>query len=119
MGNKYTAGQFINAIPGTGGIITAIADRIGCTWHTVRRYIDRHPTVKTAWEAERHKITDKARHNIIKAISEPTCDLPTSKWWVTVMDEDFRPPQRSEISGPGGGPLELQLEWDDHADGED
>ena len=100
MGNKYTASQFIQAIPGTGGIITAIADRIGCTWHTVRRYIDRHPTVKAAWEAERYKITDKARHNIIKAITEPNmAQLSVSKWWVTVMDEDFRPPQKTEIDG--------------------
>lgn len=108
MGNKYTASQFIKAIPGTGGIITAIAERIGCNWYTVRRYIDRHPTVKTAWEAERHKITDKARHNIIKAISEPPGDLATSKWWVTVMDDDFRPPQRIEATGKDGGPIETK-----------
>jgi hypothetical protein len=99
MANKYTVAQFVKAIPGSGGIITAIADRVGCSWHTVKKYIDRHPTIRTAWENERHKITDKARHNIIKAITEPPGDLPTSKWWVTVMDEDFRPPQKIETTG--------------------
>jgi hypothetical protein len=32
--NKYTAEQFIKAIPGTGGIISAIARKVDCEWNT-------------------------------------------------------------------------------------
>ncbi len=105
---RYTAAQFIEAIPGTGGIVTAIATRVGCAWDTAKSYINRYPTVKTAWENERHKITDIARHNIIQAITEPPTDLAMSKWWVTVMDDNFRPPQRKEITGKDGGPIETK-----------
>ena len=37
--NQFTAKQFIKAIPGTGGIISALADKVGCGWHTAKRYI--------------------------------------------------------------------------------
>ena len=86
---NYTAQKFIDAMPGTGGIVSAIADKVGCDWHTARRYIDNYSTVKQAWDAERNKVTDKARHNIIKAVKDG--DLQISKWWLQVMDGDFKP----------------------------
>ena len=39
MGNTYKTQQFLDAIPGTGGIITAIAKRLGCSWHTAKKRI--------------------------------------------------------------------------------
>ena len=37
MGNSYTAQTFIDAIPGTGGIVSAIARKVGCEWNTALR----------------------------------------------------------------------------------
>ena len=56
----YKAQQFIDAIPGTGGVISLLAHNVGCKWHTAKKYIDAHPTIKRAWEAECNKVTDKA-----------------------------------------------------------
>lgn len=112
----YTAQQFIEAIPGTGGIVSAIADRVGCAWNTAKKYIDDYATVKTAWQNERNRITDKAQHHIIKAIEGG--ELSLCKWWVTVMDEEFRPPQRLEATGKDGGPMVIALTWGDN-DGDD
>lgn len=97
MARKYTAAQFIKAIPGTGGVISQLADKVGCDWHTAKRYIEEYVTVRQAWEAERHKITDMARHNIVQAIDGG--DLALSKWWLQVMDPDFVPTERFEHSG--------------------
>ena len=105
---NFTAAQFIKAIPGTGGIISALADRVGCTWHTAKKYVTDYPTVAEAWEAERNKVTDKARHNIIKAIQEG--DWQMSKWWLQVMDDEFVPREKREISGSL-----IVVEWDDDA----
>ena len=99
MGRKYTAAQFLKAIPGTGGVISAIADRVGCDWYTAKRYIEEYATVKQAWQAEREKITDKARHNIIGAIDKK--DLQMSKWWLQVMDDEFRPAQKVDVTSKG------------------
>ena len=94
---RFTAQQFIEALPGTGGIISTLADRLGCEWHTARKGIDRWPTVKQAWRNERAKISDKAQSNVIKAIGDE--DLPTSKWWLQLMDDEFTPKEKREISG--------------------
>jgi len=93
---SYKVKDFIDKIPGTGGIVSALADRVGCHWHTARKWIDEHPTIKAAWEAERNKVTDRARHNIVKAIQKG--DLQMSKWWLTVMDEQFVPREKHELS---------------------
>ena len=103
--NGYTAKQFIKAIPGTGGIISDIADRVGCTWHTAKKYIDEFPTVREAYEEESNRITDKAKGNVKRAIDRG--DLQTSKWWLQVKDPEFTPVQRQEHSGPDGKPIEM------------
>jgi len=95
---RYTAAQFIEAIHGTGGIVSALAERLGCDWHTARAGIDRWPTVKQAWLNERAKVTDKAQSNVIHAIVEDK-DLATSKWWLQLMDDEFTPKEKREISG--------------------
>ena len=106
MSNHYTAQRFIAAIPGTGGILAALADRVGCDWHTAKKYVTEYSTIAKAWDAERNKVTDKARHNILKAIQDG--DLQTSKWWLQVMDEEFVPREKREIMGQGGGPIRIE-----------
>lgn len=112
MEQRYTAGQFIKAIKGSGGVVSAIADTVGCSWNTARKYIDQYPTVQEAWQNERQRITDRARHNIIRAIGDG--DLQMSKWWLQVMDDEFVPRQRTELSGNL-----IVVEWDDSSEAED
>ena len=115
----YTAAQFIDAIPGTGGAVTALAKRVGCDWHTAKKYIDEYPTVAKAWEAENRSVTDKARYNVVSAIVKDD-DLATSKWWLQVMDADFMPKQQNQITGKDGEPLKVKTyisvspdDWDE------
>lgn len=107
MANGYTAKQFIDAIPDTGGVISSIADKVGCSWHTAKKYIEEYSTVNEAWQEERNRITDKARNNIIKAIDRN--DLQMSKWWLQVMDEEFVPRERREIDQSGD--VQVKVEY--------
>lgn len=110
----YTAAQFIKAIPGTGGIISALADKVGCTWHTAKKYVTEYATVAEAWEAERNRITDKARHNIVKAIHGG--DLQMSKWWLQVMDDEFVPRQRVDQKTEHDGEVNINVRYVDDGD---
>ena len=100
MAEKFTAKQFIDAIAGTGGVISEIASRVGCSWNTARKYIDKYATVKAAWQEERERITDKARSNIITAIEDDK-DLHMSKWWLQVMDDEFKPASKLDVTSQG------------------
>lgn len=97
--NGYTAQQFIDAIPGTGGVVSAIADKVGCTWNTAKKYLTEYATVYTAWQNERNRINDRARHHIIQAILAG--DLQMCKWWLQVMDEEFKPKQEVDVTSGG------------------
>lgn len=66
--DQFTAQQFIDAIPGTGGIVSAIARRVGCTWNTAQKYIATYPTVKAAYDAEVESTLDVAESVLLDNI---------------------------------------------------
>jgi transposase-like protein len=68
MGERYTAQDFITAIPGTGGIVSAIARKVGCEWETARAWIDKYPTVKRAYDAECEAMLDLAESAVLRNI---------------------------------------------------
>jgi hypothetical protein len=77
---QFKAQDFIDAIPGTGGIIVAIARKVGCNWHTAKRYIETYPTIKAAYDDECAAIDDLAVSTVLKAIKDG--DVSTAKWWL-------------------------------------
>lgn len=99
---SYKAQQFIDAIPGTGGVVTTIARIVGCDWHTAKKYIDGYATIKRAYEDECERVLDKAEHNVIAPILDGQDEeARLSKWYLTMKggDRGYAPKQRQEISG--------------------
>ena len=96
---SYTAAQFIKAIPGSGGIITVIADRVGCDWATAKRYITNYSTVEQAYNNERNRIVDLAETKIISAINEG--DIQTVKWYLSTIGKErgYTERQEHDVSG--------------------
>ena len=76
----FTAKQFIDAIPGSGGIIATIAKRVGCNWHTAQKYCRTFPTVRAVYDDECNAIDDLAVSTVLKSIQEG--DVSTAKWWL-------------------------------------
>ena len=66
----YKAKQFIDAIPGSGGIITTIHKRVGCDWHTAKKYITEKPTVRRAYLDECEAILDLGETALYQAVRE-------------------------------------------------
>lgn len=84
--NLYTAAQFIQAIPGSGGIISTIAKRVGCEWSTARKYINDMPTVKQAYDDECEAVSDLAESVLITNIKNG--DSSDAKWWLSRKRKD-------------------------------
>ena len=103
---RHTVAQFKKAIPNSGGILSTIAARVGCTWHTAKKRIEASAVLTELYEEERRKIDDKAQSNILQAVKDG--DLSISKWWLQVkMADEFGDRVKQEISGPNGGPVEI------------
>ena len=78
---KYTTEQFRKAIVRSGGVIGVIAARVGCSWHTAKKYIDKFPTLRDAYDNELQFTNDIALTVVLQAIKEG--DIGTAKWWLT------------------------------------
>lgn len=100
----YTAQQFIDAIPGTGGIIRSIANKVGCAWHTAKKWIVSKPTVQQAYQDERNKVLDEAEIAVIEAIRAR--DMGTVRWYLSTVGKDRGYVERRETTGKGGAPIE-------------
>ena len=108
----YKAQDFVDAIPGSGGIISAIAQRVGCNWYTAKRYIEKYPTVRRAYDDECEKISDLAETVIIKDIQAGS--VQTAKWYLTMKGRErgYAKTERNELVGAGGGPVELLVRYE-------
>jgi hypothetical protein len=105
--NGYKTQDFIDVIPGTGGIIKYIAARVGCSRTTALRYIRQFATVAAAYAEEVEATTDSAESVIIHDI-EVNKDVQTAKWYLTMKaaDRGYAPTTKKEVSGPDGAPIQ-------------
>lgn len=100
---QYSTQQFIDAIPGTGGIITKIAAKVGCTWFTCKRYIEKFPKVKEAYEAECERVLDLAESKLIKHIEKG--QAWAIKYILSTKGRKRGYSERFEVTGADSGPI--------------
>jgi hypothetical protein len=125
--DRYTAQQFIDAIPGSGGIISVIARKVGCDWRTADKYCRNYATVKTAWEAEKASTLDLAEAIILdnlrlakqaqqtkvdpvtgKTIPGEIVETGDARWVLATIGKERGYTERHEVTGAEGGPLVLR-----------
>jgi hypothetical protein len=98
MGRQsYTVEQFLIAIPKTGGIVSTIAQRVGCSWATARKFIDTHPTVLSAYRDECESVIDMAESKLINAMNND--DIDSIKWYLARKGKHRGFSERLELSG--------------------
>ena len=107
MGSSYSAQVFIDAIAGTGGIVSAIARKVGCDWNTAKKYIDQYPTVKAAYDAECEAMLDLAESTVLKNIKDG--DTQDAKWYLTKKGKRRGYGDAVEVTGEGGGPVQTEI----------
>ena len=107
--DQYKAQEFIAVIPGTGGVIDTIAKRVGCDWHTAKKYIEDHATVKQAYENEKSRVDDAARSVVISNIVTDK-NVDTAKWWLRVkLPDEFAPTQKIDQKTEHSGSVTIPM----------
>lgn len=106
----FQASQFIAAIPGTSGIVSTIAKKVGCSWNTAKGFIDNYPTVKAAWEAEREALLDLSESVIANNIklglkqqqeTQAPVDTSDAKWVLSRLGKGRGYNEKQEIEHSG------------------
>ena len=112
QGSKYSAQDFIDAIPGTGGIISAIARKVGCDWKTADTWVRDFPTVKRAYDAECEAMLDLAESAVlrnIKLAAQGEGDTADAKWYLTKKGKRRNYGDAVEVTGKDGGDIAITV----------
>ena len=109
---RYTCQQVIDALQQTRGMVYLAAEVLGCIPQTVYNYIERHPSIKAAWEAESGLMTDLAEQKLYNAI------MRDESWaigfYLKTKGKSRGYTERLEVGGTDGGPIKLS--WADGSD---
>jgi len=113
--NQFRAAQFIEAITGTGkyeqpekhtgcmGIISTVASRLGCSWHTAKKYCTRETTpfitVALAFEVEAEKALDFTETQMFKQIQSG--DGTMIRYLLSTKGKHRGYTERHEVAGTG------------------
>ena len=110
---RYSQKQVLEAVRDSGGIVSAVAARLGCDWNTARKYIDRWKTTQTAFEAERERVLDLAETTLVKAIKSG--DVGAAKWYLSRIGRNRGFSDAVDVT-TGGQPItEVKFVWVDVA----
>ena len=110
-GNRYDMQTVLDAISGSGAIMSTIAKRLNCGWATARTYVQRWEETQQAYEDEEQTILDMAESTLYQAIRNN--DVQAAKWVLSTKGKARGFSERYELehSGAGGGPLEVSVNF--------
>lgn len=102
---KYKNSDFEEAIKGSGGIMSAVAKRVGCDWATARKFVNNSPKLKRMFEAEREIVLDMAESTLFNSIRAG--DTSDAKWLLSRLGKERGYAERKELTGADGEPVEV------------
>lgn len=105
--DRYSRKEVLDAIRGSGGIVSRVADLLGCDWHTARAYIDKWGSTKQAMEAEGERVTDVAENKLINSVNDG--EQWAVKFWLTTKGKKRGFNERVEVAGEDGGPIPIVI----------
>ncbi|ADW21635.1 helix-turn-helix Fis-type [Thermus scotoductus SA-01] len=107
MARRYTKREVLKAIEGSGGVLSTVARRLGCSWHTAQAYVQRWPETQEAFQAERERILDLAEATLFRAVQEG--DVQAAKWVLSRLGKSRGYGDHVEVSGHQA--VEVVLRW--------
>jgi len=103
----YTQKQILKAVKDSGGIISTIADRLKCDWHTAEKYVNKFDSTRQAYADENEVFLDSAVSVLKTKIEEQ--DLQAAKWLLATKGKHRGFTERQEITGADGVPIEIKI----------
>lgn len=109
MREKFTAPQIINALREKHGNLSAAARFLGCDRHTVARYINLYPSVKSVADEERETLIDFAENQLFKQVQDG--NITAIIFTLKTIGKSRGYVERQEVTGADGGAV--LVKWDD------
>lgn len=97
--DSFTKEDVIQAIKGSGGVMTTIANKLGVARSTAERLIDMFEETKLAFDDEEKSMNDMAKNCILSAIQKG--DVASGKWWLS---------KKNKAEGFGDEPMNVTVQ---------
>lgn len=104
---NYSKEEVLEAIKGSGSIMTAVAKRLKCDWATARAYVRKWEETKQAWDNEGEHILDMAESKLYQSIQEG--NTQDAKWLLATKGKRRGFSERHEITGADGEEMKLEV----------
>jgi hypothetical protein len=96
---NFTDEEMMTAIKGSCGIVSNIAEKLGCDWGTAKRYLDMSEPVKQAYANESERVIDKAENKLQAAIDSG--DMQMVKWYLATKGKRRGYVEKQEVDHTG------------------
>ena len=108
MSLDFTKEQVLGAIKGSMGIVSKIAHNLdGCAWGTANKYVNRWAETRAAYADECERSLDMSESQMLKAIQAG--DGRMIRFHLMTKGKNRGYVERSELSGPDGGPVAITI----------
>ena len=96
---EYTEDQLLEAIKDTGGIMSRIADKLGCSWHSAEKHVNKNEVAKQAYKDERQGLIDDSENVIRNAVKGG--DVQSAKFVLMTLGKNRGYTERQEVEHSG------------------
>ena len=106
MSIKYKKETVLQAIENSGGIMSTIAAKLSCDWHTAAKYVNMYEETKQALEDEENKVLDVCQQTLVKSIEDG--NTQDAKWYLATKGKarGFSEKSTIEHTGKDGAAIE-------------
>ena len=104
--------EILEAIKGSGGIISNIALKLNCAWHTAEKICNKSETLKQALSAEKESLIDLAENVFYYKMMQEK-DIQAAKFYLTTKGKHRGYTETKEVNlgGQAGNPIKIDIQW--------
>lgn len=108
MAHNWDKDQVLEAIKGSMGIMSSIAKKLGCGWHTAERYVNKWECTKRAYQDEDNRSLDLSESKMLAAIDNG--DGPMIRFHLATKGRrrGYVQKQEMEVTGKDGKAIEIK-----------
>ena len=113
---RYTKEQTLDAVAGSFGIVTKVADILRCDWHTADAYIQNWAETREAFRGEGERALDLSESKLMEAVEEG--DGAMIRFHLATKGKERGFTERQEHTGKDGGAIAVTHRAEDLTDDE-
>jgi len=103
----FTREQVLEAIDGSYGIMSHVADVLCCEWHTAEKYVNKWAETRRAYEDENERSIDNSESKMREAIDGG--DGPMIRFHLATKGKRRGYVTGTQLTGEDGGTIKIQV----------